>query len=138
MIHPSDGFSFPFFGQLFRPTPASLCANRTIAPTYVSRVVSVINSLQANVTTNALLQRNKPNFVAYLKNTSNQVLASSNCTAFVAGVKNAMAADGIINRAEMNVALSMEQQLRQAASSALGVSGPNDLYGKQHGGHRRQ
>ena len=47
-----------------------------------------------------------------------------------------MAADKIINQARMNVARNIEQQCREAAAAALGVSGPNDLYGKQYGGHR--
>lgn len=120
-------------GLFGRPTTASLCANSTIAPSYVTKVVTIINSLQANATTNAFLQRERANFVAYVKNTVNQVLASTNCTGFLTGLKSAMEADVRINQAQQVMARNIEQQFRGAATSALGYNGPNDLYGKPNG-----
>ena len=72
-----------------------------------------------------------------MKNTINLALATSNCPAFLTGLQNAMAADATINRAQQIMTGNIEQQCRDAASSAIGQNGPNDLYGnnKPHG-HR--
>jgi hypothetical protein len=126
-----DGFFFHSNHQ----QPANICANTNITQSYLTKIVTVINTLQANATTNATLQQDKANSVAYLKNTANQALAISNCTAFVTGLKNAMSADAAVQQSRARLSASIEQQFRQAAANATGSNGSKNLYGDKHSSH---
>lgn len=116
----------------------SICTNATVTQSYLTKVLAAINAVQANATTNAILQQDRTNFVTYLRNSTNQVLALTNCTVFLTGLKGAMVADRQAVYGRLRMLSSIEQQFRQAASSAVGTNGPNDLYGigRPHRPHR--
>ena len=131
LIRSGDAFLFHSNPQ----QPANICANSNVTQSYVTKIVALINTLQANATTNAALQQDKASFFIYLKNTTNQALAISNCPNFVTGLKNAMAADAAVQQSRQRLSASIEQQCRQAAANATGSNGPNNLYGGKHSSH---
>jgi hypothetical protein len=113
----------PFFSR----NSSSICANSTTAQSYLTQILALINNLQANASCNAVLQLQDPNFVSYLNNATNQALISSNCTAFVIGLKNATWADKTAQRTQLQLAFNIQQQIRQVASNVIGRNRPNDL-----------
>lgn len=118
----------PFFMFGFgRPKVISICSNSTTAQSYLSQALSLITNLQANATTNAVLQQQYPNFVAYLKNTSNQALLTSNCTSFVSNLKVAQRADKIAVLTTELQARQIQRQFQQVARTAIGNQGPTDV-----------
>ncbi len=76
-----------------------------------------------------------PNFVAYLQNIVNQALLSSNCTAFVAGVKSAEAADNAAQHAREKISEDISRRIEQVLHNVTGSNGPNVLDNNEKGGH---
>jgi len=126
----NPGFSISSIFGFFKPhhpTEASICLNNATAQSYLSKALALISTLQANSTTNAVLQLELPNFVSYLKNTTNQALSSTNCTSFVINLKAAQLTDKAAERAREKIDCYIEQQFQQAARNATGSNGRNEL-----------
>ncbi|CAF0742048.1 unnamed protein product [Adineta ricciae] len=120
------GSIFNFFAQLFL-TPTSICANTTTQASYLTSTLNLLNTFQQNTTYYTVLQTQSPNFVAYVRNSANQALLYSNCTAFVSGVKSAKTADKTAECNRQKIARDISQRLQQIPHTVTGSKGPNDL-----------
>jgi hypothetical protein len=126
---------FNLFQSLHPRTHASICSNNTIAQSYLSQVLSLINNLQANSSYNAILQLQFDNFVSYLQNTTNQALVSTNCTTFVNDLKAAKSADQEAESTRQKIASKIEKEFQQVACNATD-NRPNELDCDEHERHR--
>ncbi len=126
---PADSFfSFFDFGwHSHARSPASICSNTTIAQSYLSQILALITKLEANSSTNSVLQLQSANFVSYLQNTTNQALLSTNCTTFVTNLKAAQSADNAAECTRQRIASNIEQKFQQVARNATHSNGPNEL-----------
>lgn len=126
VARPGEGFfSFLHFGH--RSTVTSICSNSTIAQSYLSQILSLIQTLQANTTTNATLQQRYSSFVSYLQNSTNQAVLTSNCTTFVSNLKVAQAADKNRECVAQELEDRIQQQFQQVARNATGSRKPVDV-----------
>jgi len=107
----------------------SICSSNgtATAQSYLIQTLSLITTLQANTTTNAILQQQYPNFVSYVKDSTNQALLLSNCTGFVSNLKVAQRADRNAVFATQLLARKIQQQFNQVARNATGSQGPTDV-----------
>jgi ribosomal protein L22 len=126
---------FNLFQSLHPRTHASICSNNTIAQSYLSQVLSLINNLQVNSSYNSILQLQSANFVSYLQNTTNQALLSTNCTTFVTDLKAAKSADQEAERTRQKIASKIEKEFQQVARNATD-NRPNELDSDEHEGRR--
>jgi hypothetical protein len=112
-----------FFGLGHHSSPqasASVCANPTTAQSFLSQSLALIKNLQANSSTNAILQLELPNFVAYLQNITNQVLLSNNCTIFITNLKGAKLADEVAEQKREHLAAHIEELFEQVGQNVTG------------------
>ncbi|CAF3786632.1 unnamed protein product [Rotaria sp. Silwood1] len=123
------GFMRPFL------TPTSICANSTTQAAYLAKTITLINNFQLNSTYNSVLQIESPNFVAYLKDPTNQALLYTNCSSFINGVKVAKLADETAARTRQHIAQDIHQQFEQIPHNVTGSNGPNDLDSDEHDRH---
>lgn len=122
---PGKLLSFFGFGRFC--TSTSICANNATAPSYLSQTLALITNLQANSSYNSVLQLQNANFISYLKNTTNQALLTTNCIAFVANLKTAIAADEQAERARKQICKNIEQQFDQITRNVTGSNCRNEL-----------
>ena len=80
-------------------------------------ILSTIDELQANATYSSIFKSQSANFIAYLKNTVNQGLVHSDCEGFIKGLKAAKKADKEAERAQKQLARTIEKQLKQVIYS---------------------
>ena len=133
-------FSFLGFGHGRPPSsPISLCSNTTIAQLYLNQTLALVNNLQANPSWNSTLQLTSANFVACLKNSTNQAMITTNCPLFVATLRAAKILDVAAKNTRQQLACSLEQQFQQVIRNVTGGYGRNELDVNDHGhsGERR-
>jgi hypothetical protein len=114
-------FTLPFLGT------TTVCTNTTARAAYLTNINNLINSLQGNASYTAVLQFTAANFVAYIRSPSNQGLLSSNCTAFVAGVKTAKLADIAGRRLMEKIDREVHNRIRQVPRTVVGSYARNDM-----------
>jgi len=119
-------------------TEANICSNNATAQSYLSKALTLTSNLQANSTTNAVLQLEFAHFVSFLQNTTNQALISTNCTTFVTNLHAAQLADKAAENAREKIDHYIEEQFDQVIRNATGSNGPNqlDFEGDNDQGHR--
>jgi hypothetical protein len=120
--------------QLF-VTPTSICANNITKAAYLNQTLTLITYFQLNATYSPVFQLESPNFILYMKNSTNQALLYSNCTAFVIGVKNAKSADEAAECTRERISQYIDQRFQQVVYNVTGSKGPNDLDSSEHCHH---
>lgn len=81
------------------------------------------------------MQERSPNFIAYIQNPSNQGLLRSNCTAFVAGVRDAKSVDQRTQRAREQIRADIYRRFRQVPRDVVANNRPNDMDSNEKHGH---
>ena len=132
--HSGGGF-FSYFGFGNRDK-TSVCSNITSAQSYLTQILPIINSLLANSTYKPILESGWTNYIAFLQNTTNQALLSSNCTVYVANLKAAVVADDNAERIRDDIASIIDKKFEQVARNATGNSGYKELYDNGRKGPR--
>ncbi|CAF1360842.1 unnamed protein product [Adineta steineri] len=115
--------SFISILQYFIPS-VSICTNAT---GYWNLATTNINACQANATCNAVLVAREPNTVAFFGSPTNKALATSNCATFAANLVTAITADSTAECARQKIFSTLVKQIRQAAHTATGSIGKNEL-----------
>ena len=114
-------FTLPFMGT------TSICTNATTRASYLNGTNNLMNSLQANTNYTAVLQFTAANFIAYIRSPKNQGMLSTNCLAFVAGVRTAKLAD-IAGREMMEkIDRDIHQRIRQVPRTVVNSYANNDM-----------
>lgn len=123
----------PWYYNFLRPilTPTTVCTGNTTEVQYLTKVLTLINTLQGNATYNAIFQVQSANFLAYVKNFTNQALLYTNCPGFVTGLKAAKTADRTAARVRFQIAVDIYQRIRQIPRDITGSNGPNDMDSKE-------
>ena len=94
---------------------------------YLNNTDNLINSLQGNASYTSVLQLTTANFIAYIRSPSNRGLLSSNCTAFVAGVRTAKLADIAGRRMMKNIDREIHERIRQVPRTVVDSYAHNDM-----------
>jgi hypothetical protein len=108
-------------------TPSTVCPVSALESAYLNRTLILINTLQANATYSVVFVTYYPNFIAYIKNTANQVMLFSNCTNFVNGLLIAKLADTRAAQAREYIIQDIHRQIEQIPRNVTGSNGPNDM-----------
>ncbi len=87
-----------------------LCDNATLAQDFLTEIQALITTLQSNGSYSQVLT-NHAQEIAYIQNSNDSALLSSNCTAYFAGLKAAKQAD--------QAAIQLQQQYQSAAAQAF-------------------
>jgi hypothetical protein len=103
------------------------CSNSTTSQAYLTQIISVIDTLQANSSYNSIFKIQSANFIEYLKNTVNQELLRSDCDAFVKGLKAAKKADKEAEHEQKRLTATIRKQLQQVANSVTNSKGFYDF-----------
>ena len=74
---------------------SNLCANESLAQEFLIQTQQLIDTLQSNGSFTRFLE-DRAQGIAYIENSANNDLASSNCTAYFNGLKTAKDADRIV------------------------------------------
>ncbi len=91
----------------------SFCSNATIGQAYLTKLLSVIDNLQANGTYSSIFNSQSANFIAYLKDTKNQGLLQTECEGFITGLNSAKKADKEFAREQKKLSREIGKQLKQ-------------------------
>ena len=103
------------------------CSNSTTAQAYLTEIIPVIDSLQANSSYNSILKIRSANFIEYLKNTTNQQLLPTDCEAFIKGLTAAKKADKETERAQKRLTTTIRKQLQQVAHDVTNGKGFDEI-----------
>ena len=114
-------FTLPFLGT------TSICNNSITRDAYLNNTDNLINSLQGNASYTSVLQFTTANFIAYIRSPSNRGLLSSNCTAFVAGVRTAKLADIAGRRMMEKIDREIHERIRQVPRTVVDSYAHNDM-----------
>jgi hypothetical protein len=109
------GPSHHFEPKRFHPDKklSKFCSNSTVAQAYLTKILSVIDNLQDNSTYSSIFKSRSANFIAYLKDTTNQGLLKTDCEGFITGLKAAKKSDKEFEREQKKLARTIEKQLKQ-------------------------
>jgi hypothetical protein len=102
-----------------------LCANASLAQSFLTQIQQLINTLQSNGSFTQVLQA-RANEIAYIQNATDVALLSSNCTAYFIGLQNAKALDKLAGDQQEQytwIAANLFSQIIQS------------LFGNNHGGN---
>lgn len=98
---------------------SNLCNNGTLAQSLVANIQAFITTLETNGSFTGVLQQHNQ-AIAYIQNSANTNILSSNCTAYFNGLTNALKLDKIAEEQEENYEESVYRQLRQILQSVIG------------------
>jgi len=93
-----------------------------LAQSFLTQVQQLITTLQTNGSFTQVLA-NQAQEVAYLQNSTDSTLLSSNCTAYFAGLNNAIQADQQALQTQLQYQQIAAQQLFQIVYSLVGHRG---------------
>jgi len=103
------------------------CSNNTLAQVYLTKTLSIINTLQANSSYNSILKSQFANFITYLQDTNNQGLLNSDCEGFIKGLKAAKKADKEAERAQRYLIKTIQKQIKQVGRDITNEKGFDEL-----------
>ncbi|CAM4795615.1 unnamed protein product [Rotaria magnacalcarata] len=103
------------------PWGTKLCANSTVAQSFVTQTQQVIANLQSNGSFTQALQ-NRANAIAYLVNGANVDLLSSNCTSYFSGLRNAKMLDNKAVAKAIRLDKTAQRLLSQVVKSLVGTN----------------
>jgi hypothetical protein len=106
---------------------SKFCSNSTAAQAYLTQILSVIKSLEANPSYNSILKTQSANFITYLKDTKNQELLHSDCEGFIKGLQAAKKADKEAERSQNDLVRIVQKQIKQAARDVTSGKGFHEL-----------
>ncbi|CAF3031697.1 unnamed protein product [Rotaria socialis] len=98
-----------------------LCANSTVAQSFLTQTQQVIANLRSNGSFTQALQ-NRANAIAYIGNQANGDLLSSNCTSFFSGLRNAKALDKKAVATAIRLDNTAQRLLSRVVKSLLGTN----------------
>ena len=101
------------------------CNNATLGSSFLTQIQQLITTLQSNGSFTQVLSAHA-NAIAYLTNSANTALLSSNCTAFCSGLQAAKQADQAAGQVQQQYARSAGQAVSQIIQSLYGGKGRGD------------
>lgn len=99
------------FKHLDRKT-AKICSDTDAAQDYVKQTIELIDKLEANSTYAPILQKQSPNLLRFLKDSTNQQLFKTKCEDFFQGLKTARKADRDEQRTQVKLVRQIQKQFK--------------------------
>ena len=104
-----------------------ICANLTVAQSFLTQTRQVIGTLQSNSSFAGALQK-QANQIAYIQNSANGELLASNCTGFFTGLASARQLDRQANTQQRQYERTVRRLLMNIVRSVTGTRKTNKSY----------